>query len=65
MIVNMCWFPDAEMFRSEAMFIAILSNGLSGLSIIWRVDTCIFAFSFLHNAQLLMYLEMSLFMPVQ
>ena len=42
---------------------AILSKGLSGISVIYSGYTCVLAFSLLHNAQLLLYLWMSLFMP--
>ena len=44
-IVSICWFPNADMLRSETRSMAILSKVLSGMSVIWRGYTRVFAFS--------------------
>ena len=52
MVVSMCWLPDAQTLRSNTRSMAILSKGLSGISVIWSGYTCVLAFSLLHNSQL-------------
>ena len=44
MIVSMCWFPDADMLRSETRSMAILSKVLSGIFVICSRYTCVLAF---------------------
>ena len=38
MMVNMCLLPEVEVLQSVTKSMAILSNGLSGISVICRGD---------------------------
>ena len=64
-IVRMCLFPEVHVSPSIMKLIAILSNGLSGISVICSGEAWTLAFSLWHRAQLAMYFLMSLFIPFQ
>ena len=64
-MVKMCLFPDVEVSHSVTKLMAILSNGLSGISIICNGYCLTLFFSCWQRMQFAMYFWMSLFIPFQ
>ena len=50
MMVKMCLFPEVDVSHSVTRLIAILFNGLSGISVICKGYCSTFAFSHLQSA---------------
>ena len=65
MTVKMCLLPEVEVSQSVTKSMAILSNGLSGMSVICTGYCWTFALSHQQRAQLAIYFLISLFMPFQ
>ena len=60
-IVRMCLLPDVDISHSLTKLMAILSTGLSGISVICSGYDWTLAFSCYHNVQLAIYFWISLF----
>ena len=63
--VKMCLLPEVEVSQSVIKSMVILSNGLSGMSVIHRGYCWTFALSHWQRVQLAIYFLISLFMPFQ
>ena len=64
-MVNIFLLPEVEVSQSVTKSIAILSNVLSGISVICKGYCWTLALSHLQRMQLAIYFLMSLFMPFQ
>ena len=64
-MVNMCLLLEVDVLQSVTKSMAILSNGLSGISVICKGYCCTLALSHLQRMQFAIYFLMSLFIPFQ
>ena len=64
-MVNMCLLPEVDVLQSVTKSMAILSNGLSGISVNCKGYCWTLALSHLQRMQFAIYFLMSLFIPFQ